>query len=115
MTYSQYQQLKPSDLRRLCGVHHQTCVRMVAVLEEQVEQKKLKPQKQAQIECREELSKRVELRQNKYLNNIVEPHHRAIKRLVKPGMRFGSFNTARAFVKGVQNYEHGEERTIFWK
>ena len=42
MTYSRYQQLKPSDLRRLCGVHHQTFIRMVAVLEEQVEQKKLK-------------------------------------------------------------------------
>ena len=52
MTYSQYQQLKPSDLRRLCGVHHQTFIRMVAVLEEQVEQKKLKPGKQAQVECR---------------------------------------------------------------
>ena len=42
MTYSRYQQLKPSDLRRLCGVYHQPFVRMVAVLKEQVEQIKLK-------------------------------------------------------------------------
>ena len=39
----------------------------------------------------------VKLRQSKYLNNIVEQDHRAIKRLVKPGMGFGSFNIARAF------------------
>ena len=28
-------------------------------------------------------------------------------------MGFGSFNTARAFIEGVRNYEHGEERAIF--
>jgi len=43
----------------------------------------------------------VELRQNKYLNNIVEQDHRAIKRLVKPGMGCGSFNTART-IKGYK-------------
>lgn len=42
MTYLQYQQLKQEDFKRLCGVQHQTFVRMVAVLEEQVEQKKKK-------------------------------------------------------------------------
>ena len=44
----------------------------------------------------------VELRQNKYLNNIVEQDHRAIKRLVKPGMGFGAFNTARRTIKGYE-------------
>jgi hypothetical protein len=34
MTYSRYQQLKPEDFKRLCGVHHQTFTRMVSVLEE---------------------------------------------------------------------------------
>ncbi len=43
----------------------------------------------------------VELRQNKYLNNLVEQDHRGIKRLVKPGMGFGSFNTARRTVRGL--------------
>lgn len=42
MIYSRYQQLKPKDFKRLCGVHHQTFTRMVTVLEEQVEQKKKK-------------------------------------------------------------------------
>jgi len=44
----------------------------------------------------------VKLRQKKYLNNIVEQNHRGIKRLVKPGMGFGSFNTARRTIKGYE-------------
>ncbi|CAA9570772.1 Transposase and inactivated derivatives-like protein [uncultured Synechococcales cyanobacterium] len=55
-----------------------------------------------ELKEKEELSKRVELRQNKYLNNIVEQDHRAIKRLVKSGMGFGSFNTARRTLKGYE-------------
>jgi len=35
-----------------------------------------------------------ELRQSKYLNNIVKQDHRFIKRLVKLGMGFFSFETA---------------------
>ena len=49
----------------------------------------------------EQLPKTTELRQVKYLNNQVEQEHRFIKRLTKPGMGFGSFNTALAFLKGV--------------
>lgn len=44
----------------------------------------------------------MDLRQNKYLNNRVEQDHRFIKRLVKPGMGFGSFNTARRTLKGYE-------------
>ena len=51
---------------------------------------------------KKELSEQVELRQRKYLNNIVEQDHRGIKRLVKPGMGFGSFNTARRTLKGYE-------------
>jgi IS6 family transposase len=40
-------------------------------------------------------SKSCQLRQNKYLNNIVEQVHRFIKRRVKPGLGFHSFRTAR--------------------
>ena len=52
-----------------------------------------------ELKEKEELSEQVELRQNKYLNNRVEQDHRFIKRLVKPGMGFGSFNTARRTIK----------------
>ncbi len=49
-----------------------------------------------------ELSKSVKLRQKKYLNNIVEQDHRGIKRLVKPGLGFKSFNTARRTIQGAE-------------
>ncbi len=52
--------------------------------------------------AKKELHQNVEVRQNKYLNNIVEQDHRSIKRLVKPGMGFGSFNTARRTLKGYE-------------
>jgi len=55
-----------------------------------------------QLKQKKELPKEVELRQNKYLNNRVEQDHRFIKRLVKPGMGFGSFNTARRTIKGYE-------------
>jgi transposase-like protein len=42
------------------------------------------------------------LRQSKYLNNLVEQDHRFIKRLVKPGLGFFSFETAG---KTLQGYE----------
>jgi IS6 family transposase len=35
-----------------------------------------------------------ELRQSKYVNNLIEQDHRFINRLVKPGMGFFSFETA---------------------
>ena len=43
-----------------------------------------------------------ELRQVKYLNNNIEQDHRFIKRLVKPGMGFASFNTARRTLSGYE-------------
>jgi len=50
----------------------------------------------------ENLPKTTELRPVKYLNNIVEQDHRFIKRLVNPGMGFGSFNTARRTLRGYE-------------
>nr|MBD3885496.1 DDE-type integrase/transposase/recombinase [Phormidium tenue FACHB-886] len=41
------------------------------------------------------LKAETELRQSKYLNNIVEQDYRNIKRIVKPMMGFKSFNSAR--------------------
>ncbi len=42
------------------------------------------------------------LRQCKYLNNIVEQDHRRIKRLVRPGLGFGSLRTARLTLAGYE-------------
>jgi len=42
------------------------------------------------------------LRQCKYLNNIVEQDHRRIKRLVRPGLGFGSLPTVRRTLAGYE-------------
>ncbi len=55
-----------------------------------------------ELKEKKELSEPVELRQNKYLNNLVEQDHRFIKRLTRPGMGFHSFNTARRTIKGYE-------------
>jgi transposase-like protein len=49
-----------------------------------------------------ELWRRSRLRQIKYLNNIVEQDHRRVKRLVRPGLGFGSFWTARRTLAGYE-------------
>ena len=43
-----------------------------------------------------------DLRQRKYLNNIVEQDHRRIKRLVRPGLGFGGLETAKRAVAGYE-------------
>jgi transposase-like protein len=43
-----------------------------------------------------------ELRQVKYLNNLIEQDHRFIKRLTKPGMGFFSFQTAWRTLQGFE-------------
>ncbi|MBU3914147.1 transposase, partial [bacterium] len=48
------------------------------------------------------LSEGCELRQVKYLNNIVEQDHRFMKRRVKPGLGFKSFHAAARTLKGYE-------------
>ena len=49
-----------------------------------------------------ELWQRSRLRQCKFLNNIVGQDHRRVKRLVRPGLGFGSFRTARRTLAGYE-------------
>ncbi len=42
------------------------------------------------------------LRQAKFLNNVVEQDHRRVKRLVRPGLGFGGFRTARRTLAGYE-------------
>ena len=44
----------------------------------------------------------VELRQSKYLNNVVEQDHRAIKRRTRPMMGFKSFGSAAKLIAGIE-------------
>jgi transposase-like protein len=45
---------------------------------------------------------RSRLRQVKYLNNIVEQDHRNVKRVIRPGLGFGGFWTARRTLAGYE-------------
>ena len=54
------------------------------------------------LKADEVLPETTETRQSKYLNNTVEQDHRFLKRRTKPGLGFGSFNTARRTLKGYE-------------
>jgi len=45
---------------------------------------------------------KLELRQNQYLNKVIEQDHQFVQRLIKPGLGFKSFNTARRTIKGYE-------------
>jgi transposase-like protein len=49
-----------------------------------------------------ELRRISRLRRCTFLNNIVEQDHRRMKRLVRPGLGFGSFHTARRTLAGYE-------------
>ena len=44
----------------------------------------------------------IEIRQAKYLNNIVEQDHRAIKRRTRPMLGFKTFRCARILLGGIE-------------
>ncbi len=48
------------------------------------------------------LNKQVQYRSNKYLNNRIEQDHRFIKRRVKPGLGFASYQTAWRTLQGYE-------------
>ncbi len=60
------------------------------------------PKAIADLKASEVLPESVELRQVKYLNNLVEQDHRFIKRLVKPGLGFFSVETAGRTLQGYE-------------
>lgn len=44
----------------------------------------------------------IKIRQNKYLNDIIEQDHRAIKRLTRPMLGFKTFRSARILLSGIE-------------
>jgi transposase-like protein len=55
-----------------------------------------------ELKTEKTIDKTCALRQNKYLNNIVEQDHRFIKKLVNPSLGFKSFHTARKTIIGYE-------------
>ena len=60
------------------------------------------PKAIAELNATGQLPESVELRQVKYLNNLIEQDHRFIKRLVKPGMGFFSLESAWRTLQGYE-------------
>ncbi|MGL6166993.1 MAG: IS6 family transposase [Fusobacteriaceae bacterium] len=52
-----------------------------------------------------ETIKNLEIRQTKYLNNIVEQDHRFIKKRVKPMLGFKSFSSAKKIISGIETMD----------
>jgi transposase, IS6 family len=55
-----------------------------------------------ELKAERSLSKKTNLRQCNYLNNIVEQDHRFIKRRVNPGLGFWSFHIATRTLRGYE-------------
>jgi len=60
------------------------------------------PKAFAELKAEGTIPEHCELRQVKYLNNLIEQDHRFIKRLTKPGMGFFSFETAWRTLQGFE-------------
>jgi len=56
--------------------------------------------------------KRIEVRQVKYLNNIVEQDHRFIKKRTKPMLGFKSFRSAKITIIGIENIRIIQKRQL---
>lgn len=86
MTYIRYQQLKPEDFKRLCKVHHQTFTRMVAVLEEQGEQRKKKLGKPSKLSVEDQVLMSLEYwreyRTYFHIGQAWEMHESTVSRIV---------------------------------
>ena len=55
-----------------------------------------------ELKNEKKLSKNIEIRQVKYLNNIVEQDHRSIKRIITKMLGFQSFRSASKTLKGIE-------------
>ena len=54
----------------------------------------------------------IEIRQCKYLNNIVEQDHRFIKRRIRPGLGFKSFDSAKHTLTGIETVRMIEKNQL---
>jgi transposase-like protein len=67
-----------------------------------VEKNAAYPPASEELKTQKTIDKSCQLRQNKYLNNIVEQDDRFIKKLVNPSLGFKSFHTARKTIIGYE-------------
>jgi IS6 family transposase len=83
--------------RRTLGASHTTTPRVITV-----DKNAAYPKAIRELKATGELPESSELRQIKYLNTIAEQDHRFLKRLIKPGLGFFSFETAWRTIQGYE-------------
>ena len=64
--------------------------------------------------CNQDLSEneKIQIRQIKYLNNIIEQDHRFIKKRTKPALGFKCFHSARETISGIESVRMIQKRQI---
>jgi IS6 family transposase len=83
--------------KKALGSKHNQMPRVITV-----DKNKAYPPAINELKNDKKLSETVEIRQVKYLNNIVEQDHRNIKRITNPMLGFQSFHTANKTLKGIE-------------
>lgn len=83
--------------RKVLKAEHTQSLRVITV-----DKNAAYPVAMEKLKADETIAAETELRQIKYLNNVIEQEHRNIKRIVKPMMGFKSFNTARRTLNGIE-------------
>lgn len=92
---------KRAAKRFLCKALKASCGQSPRVIN--VDKNERLPPSIEQLKAEAILAQTCELRQNRYLNNLVELRtHRFIKKLVNPGLGFKSFYTARKTIIGYE-------------
>ena len=101
-----YRQLEEMMEERGVEVDHSTLnrwvVKYVPLLDQQFRADKSGANTAALESYNAEHEADIEIRQIKYLNNIVEQDHRAVKRVVRPMLGFKSFRSAAATIAGIE-------------
>ena len=59
-----------------------------------------------------EKESKIEIRQNKYLNNMIEQDHRFIKKRTRPMLGFKNFQSAKITISGIENIRMIQKRQI---
>ena len=90
------------------GIHvdHATINRWVIAfapkLEQAYQKRKRRPGNRVRMDYNKEYGTRIKIRQNKYLNNIVESDHRFVKRKMRQTMGFETLRTASNTIAGLE-------------
>ncbi len=86
------------------GVARAFCERAIGLYDvpEKIVIHKSGANKAAFVSIQADSSLAIAMRQSKYLNNIVEQHHRAIKRATRPMLGFKTFRCAQIIIAGIE-------------